>query len=89
MVADADTVVHVLAVMVEAVNALVANSAMSRVFRSQNLTCRANEALLEILVQLEEAYVGRSLHCTGVLVACSKERGHLEREQHGQQPEAA
>ena len=57
MVADAYTVIHPLAVMIESVTTLVADGTVAGLFRSEDFTGRANVALFEILIQFEEANV--------------------------------
>lgn len=55
MVTNADTVVHPLAVVIESVTTFVADGTVAGLFRSEDFTGRANVALFEILIELEEA----------------------------------
>lgn len=54
MVADAHAVVEPLAVMIEAVDAPIANIAVSRLLGSQDLARGTQITLLEVLVELKE-----------------------------------
>ena len=54
MVSDSDASVDPLAVMIKSIDALVADVAVSWILRSQNLTCWADVARVEILVKLQK-----------------------------------
>ena len=56
MVVHSDAAVEPLAVVVEAVDASVADVAVTALFGSKNLTGGAYVALVEVLIKFEESY---------------------------------
>lgn len=77
MIVDADTVVDPEAVVVIAVDALVASMAVKRLLRPQDLATRADVGWLKIFVQLEEADILRPMMIPWILTRDPDERYRL------------
>ena len=69
------TVIDPLAVVVESLDTFIADVAMSRFSRANNLTCRAQHVRIKLFYQLQEPYFGRFNEVTWVLPARQNEEG--------------
>lgn len=89
MIADADTVVEPLAMVIEPVHTLVANIAVARLLGAQDLARWAQIALLEVLIELKEADSFGFLDEAGVSLRREEKCSHLNGEHNSNGPKAA